>query len=209
MRFFSRAAAAAILFSALPHAALSQSAATEPVEDTSGDLGAMRARAAADPEVAQHFEQIVTMAQRSNQVSAGRNLLRYIFQDARWLGEGLSEPVRIETVTNLDPARRRARAASQILVADLNGDWEITRDELMETLKYAPNESSAQAFMLADSDRNDILTTDEIRAAIAQMARNESRGGPGPVNLMPVFDFDGDGYLAPEELDRGLTAIGG
>lgn len=112
-------------------------------------------------------------------------------------------------MANLDPARRRARAASQILIADLNGDWEITREELMETLKYTPGDGSAQAFLLADGDRNDILSAEEIRAAISQMAKAEMPGRPTPVNLMPVFDFDGDGYLAPEELDRGLKAIGG
>lgn len=83
MRSFNCAAVAAILLSALPHAALSQSAETGQVMETSGDLGAMRARAAADPGLAQHFEQIVQMAQGNAQASANRNLVRYIFQDVR------------------------------------------------------------------------------------------------------------------------------
>lgn len=209
MRLFSRAAAIAILLSTLPNMVLAQAAASGQVEAPSADLAAMRARAAAAPELTQMFEQIVAMAQRNKQASTDRNLLRYVFGDARWLGQGITEPMRIETVANLDPARRRARAAAQVLVADLNGDWEITRDELTETLKYAPGEGSAQAFLLADNDRNDILSAEEIRSAIAQMADIGIASRQAQANLMPVFDFDGDGYLAPEELDRGLKALGG
>lgn len=205
MRTFNRAAIT-VLLSLFPHFALSQSADA----DLSGDLGAMRARAAADPQLAQRFEQVVAMAQRDKQRSVSRDLFHYVFQDGRWFAQGLAEPVRIDTVESLDPARRRATVVSRILVADLNGDWEITRDELMEVLKFAPNEAAAEAFMLADKDRNDILSTDEIRAAVPQLAeRGGIAGGQDRVNLMRVFDFDGDGMLAPEELDRGMKAIAG
>lgn len=208
MKFLSSAAIAAILLSVIPNPALSQSAQNEEAVQTTADLQAMRARAAADPALAQQFEHIVEMARRNQPVAANRNLVRYIFQNFGGIGDDLKEPVRIDTLANLDPARRRAHAASQILVADLNGDWEITRDELMEALKYAPSDGSARAFLLADDDRNDVLGPEEIRAAISRMGETEPNGRQTPVNLMPVFDFDGDGYLTPEELDRGIKAIG-
>jgi hypothetical protein len=203
-----------VIFAVLMTAALPLAAQEAPA-DAAADLAAMRAKAEADPEVSRMFEQIErSVGRQSNAPSrkvedivrdlALRNMLR---NTPFGLSDILDEPVKIATLAGLEPARQRANAASQVLQADLDGDWQITREEIVEAARYQRIDGAAQAFLTADTDRNDILTFEEIKVAVDGMvAGSNGRRNVGP-NLLPVFDFDDDGYLTQGELDRGIAAL--
>ncbi len=190
-------------------------AAQEAPADAAADLAAMRAKADGDPEISRIFAQFQRSAgmRQANPSyraeDAIRNqLFRRLTQNGQLgLSELLAEPVKIATIAGLEPARHRAQAASQILQADLDGDWQITRDEIVEAAKFQRIDGAAQAFVTADADRNDILTFDEIKVAVENMVRAINGRRNYETNLLPLFDFDDDGYLTQDELDRGIAAL--
>ena len=68
-------------------------------------------------------------------------------------------------------------------------------------------DGAAQAFVTADADRNDILTFDEIKVAVENMVRAINGRRNYETNLLTLFDFDDDGYLTQDELERGIAAL--
>lgn len=195
-----------------------ESAAPAP-PDAAADLKLMRSKAETDPAMRSLLQQIESLLERerSDQSSdPGSTVQNFVFRNtalragmAQVMNEvmTLDEPVRIATLGLIEPARQRAQAISQVLSADLDGDWQITRDELLETAKYQRIDGAAQAFVTSDADRNDILTTTEIKIAVDELIKDRfARDNMGP-NLMPVFDFDSDGYLSKAEFDRGVAAL--
>lgn len=181
--------------------------AQETASDKAKDLAVMSAKASADPQLQAQFSQIVNAARRNSTPPARDLILRQLFRNVGGRGYDLSQPLRIATIEALDPARSRAQVASQILSADLDGDWQITRDELTEALKFGMSDQAAQAFILGDADQNDTLTTDELKAAIETMARTRYRNPQPFGSVMPLFDFDDDGYLTEAEVGRGIAAV--
>lgn len=185
----------------------------------SADLLAMRSKAENDPALRSLLQRLEDAMRRRNSDPAWDR--RSAAQDFVFRGAllrtgmrlvmnqvmNLDEPVRISTLELLEPAQQRAQAISEVLRADLDGDWQITRDELLEAAKYQRIEGAAQAFVTSDVDRNDVLSTEEIKIAVDEMIKDRfAREDMGP-NLMPVFDFDSDGYLSKAEFDRGVTAL--
>lgn len=171
------------------------------------DLDLMRQKASADPDLEARFDQLVQVAGRGAQPNVERTIRNLIVQSSRFRDLDLSEPVRIETVISLEPAQVRAQVAMQILAADLDGDWQITRLELTEALKYGMQDGAAQAFILADTNRDDILSSDEMKLAVEEMAALRTRGRNQTPSLLPILDFDADGYLSREEYSRAMAAL--
>lgn len=202
-----RSSLACILFFAATLAAAPLTAQETGAATASADLALMREKANADPLLRQQFEQIEQTVGQRRGVEPQDLLRNYLFRQGGMRDLTLDAPVRIATIEALEPARSRAQVVSQILAADLDGDWQITRDELTETIKYGMMDGAAQAFLIADANRDDILDTEELKSAVGELARARYQGRRSMPSLMPVFDFDGDGNLAREEVDRGLAAL--
>jgi hypothetical protein len=178
-----------------------------PAQTRSADLVLMRGKARADPMLRDQFQQVEEAFSRKNSNLRRVNLHQYLFRIFGGTEVSLNEPVRIATIGGLRPAKSRASAVGQILAADLDGDWQITRDELTETLKYDRTEAAASVFLTGDKDRNDVLTFEEIKAAVEGLVTPFFSVEQQATALMTVFDFDNDGNLSQTEVDRGTAAL--
>lgn len=196
---------AAVIF--LVTAAVAQETADPAASDASADLLLMREKATSDPSLSQQLWLIEQRFGRGNADRAPDQLRQYMYGNVGGTIITLDDPVRIATIEQLQPAQSRAWAAQQILAADLDGDWQITRDELTESLKYLRTDAAAAAFLTGDSDSNNVLTTEEIKSAVDTLAKSKFGQGQQVRSLMPVFDFDSDGYLSKAEFYRGVAAL--
>jgi Ca2+-binding EF-hand superfamily protein len=101
-----------------------------------------------------------------------------------------------------------------LMAFDKNGDGQLTRDELPERMHGL--------FDRADTDKNGVLTVDEIRkaaqaaAAPPARARGEGRGERGRGNppsfmrldpILAALDTNGDGELSAEEIAAAPTVL--
>lgn len=196
---------AAVTFLAAP--AMAQETTDAATSNASADLLLMREKAAANPYLSQQFQQIELRYGHRAIANPEGTLRQYVF----WFPGGndipLREPVRIATIEALQPAQIRATVAQKILVADLDGDWQVTRDELAETLKYIRADAAAAAFSTGDRDGNDVLTTEEIKAAAGAYTSSLVGQGRQMPSMMTVFDFDADGSISEAEFNRGEAAL--
>lgn len=103
----------------------------------------MREKSNADPQLRRQFEQIEHDVRRQSGFEPQHLLHNYLFRPSGMRDLTLVAPVRIATIEALEPARNRAQIVSQIPAADLDGDWQITRDELTETIKYGMMDGAA------------------------------------------------------------------
>lgn len=175
--------------------------------DIKADLAAMEARAAASPELRRY------MSQLRGSMEAGTNTP--IDQVLEMIGgirpdrEG-GLPFNYRLSGQAQSAMMRAQATAEILRNDLNGDWQVTRDELVATLSSGRNNNEgAAAFLLGDLDANNVLDTEEIKKAVETSLASWVRPSGRRDTLPQLFDFDDDGILTQSELDRGIAALRG
>ena len=94
-------------------------------------------------------------------------------------------------------------------MADFNNDGDIAKSELKAMLQFDLNNVAAAAFFSSDADDNGILSAAEVRdAAVLAQRRNGNNPDTSPERLGEAFDFDDDGMLTAEELDRVKAALG-
>lgn len=169
-----------------------------------GDLATMTAKAAGDPILAD-------MLRRFTQGPSGdqrRMMMRQMLMQFPVARDGeFDTPIHYANAGKVWQAQRRAQVMSQLLSADLDNDGQITKQEVRDTLEFNPQQGAAQAFFTSDKNDDSILQPDEIRAAVdMQMGGMGDFGGRG--DQLRLFDFDDDGYLAPEEFTRATKALG-
>lgn len=170
------------------------------------DLLMMQTKAESSHELRRVLDELQQMTGRQNQSAEVR---RYLLRRIPGLeGEELTKPINIMAVTKIDEAMQRAQVASQILGADLNGDWEITREELKAALSVRSIQGAAEAFFSSDADDNGVLNSQEIRDAVATQAEIQMGRRGSRQDAILLFDFDDDGFLTSEELERGMKALG-
>ncbi len=122
-------------------------------------------------------------------------------------GQPLSLPFRIRAPFEVSLAQRRAQYMMQVLSADLNGDLVVSLAELKETISIGITNGAAETFLAGDTNSDNVLDQTELRFAVEQQAeadigRNREESSP-----LEILDFDKDGYLSAEELERAIKAL--
>lgn len=115
-------------------------------------------------------------------------------------------PLDIELVVLLPVAEMRANYFGQIMAADLNGDWSVSRQELVAVIGNR-RQAISDIFILGDRDLDNILTTDEIKAAVTTRAQMDMAGRTPSTNFVKIIDLDGDGILTRDEFERVIAAL--
>lgn len=108
-------------------------------------------------------------------------------------------------------ARFRAREMARYLAADLDNDGDISRGEMALLADAAPAAKRGRlqrGYDQADGDGNGVLTVVELRgyaqgAAMAQMTDADAEALRG----LLLFDGDGDGIVAMEEVAAGVSGL--
>lgn len=106
-------------------------------------------------------------------------------------------------------AQVRAEAFSSLVRADLNGDWQISRDELLTIIRQGNATFSSDTFIMGDTNTDYVLDFDEMKAAANAMADLRSPSNGTESGAAALFDLDGDGTLTPAEIDRSVAALRG
>jgi hypothetical protein len=96
------------------------------------------------------------------------------------------------------PSPLAALVADRVLAQmDLNGDHRVARAEFRAVRQ--------QRFSMADSNRDRLITPQEFRAELVDVAGGI--GLPWSAQLFMAIDRDADGLMAPDELDAAGEAL--
>lgn len=170
------------------------------------DLAAIRQKAEASPGALRTLDEIVRMISQRQDQAGPDYVLRLVFGQTG-IGSRGQLPVNIGAIERRPAAISRAQYLSQILMADLDNDWSVTREELTYVLEVpGGGNSAADLFLLGDKDGNNILTLDEIKAVVTARADADTSNRRNPLSLS-LFDFDGDGQFTQQEFDRAVKAL--
>ncbi|WP_157971207.1 EF-hand domain-containing protein [Pseudogemmobacter bohemicus] len=117
-------------------------------------------------------------------------------------------PFEYRTMLLREGAAARAQFLGQLMVADLDGDWTITREEMLATLNSGDGRASAELFLRGDTDANLVLDFDEIREVVraSSESRSYGRNWTRVYTLAQLIDFDEDGLLTGDEIGRAWRA---
>jgi len=171
-------------------------------QDVAADLALLESRAAADPELGRVME-----ALRGNRSTQPVEQKLEMTVERAFLRDG-ALPMHYRLAGQMRIASNRAQMVAEILRSDLDGDWQITRDELKATLTQhgRGNGGSAAAFVLGDADGNGVLDTAEIKQAVEAIQRDQDHLR-GQEAMPRLFDLDDDGILTRAEYDRAVAAL--
>lgn len=200
-------ATAALLLALLPAAAQAEAApVTAPSagsDAAAADLARMREKAAGNPRLQALLDSLLRQSSTMQPQQRFAQMLRY---SATGLRDGITRPIAVSMPEEMQAAQARASAMQRILVADLNGDWQVSADEVRAVLSLRPTTGPAEALVLFDTDKDGVLSTDEIHRAAEALAERSSATRTNPLVLI---DFDNDGTVTPEEYQRALAALPG
>lgn len=200
-RYFIAALAVLLSFGAT---ALSAETAADP----KADLALLETRAKADPQLEHLLQQLRANIARGQLQSRDMRdvLMRYLPEFNRLQRDMQPFDYRQEALTYR--AERRSQLLGDIMRADLDGDWQISREEAVSVVRTAHSQNIANAFLLGDADDNNLLDMAEIQASIVSMteARSDRDGRSGSKSLQ-LFDLNDDGVLTLQEIDRSLAAL--
>lgn len=175
--------------------------------DPKADLAAIRAKAEGEQQMAVMLEQLVELTRNNSGPAVDQQTEQMILGNFTPLRSRSALPANILAAENIPLAQKRAQLLSEIMTADLNDDWAITRAELAAVLSAHNTQRAAEIFISGDDDGDNVLSTAEIKATTAQMAEVEIGMRGAQVNLLSLFDFDDDGLFEVDELDRTIAAL--
>lgn len=98
---------------------------------------------------------------------------------------------------------------AEIIAADLNGDWAISRDEMLAALNSGAEGGLAELFLKGDQDANLVRDFAEIKVILQENAakRASDPEWSRPLNLAGLIDFDDDGQVTRQELLWAWSAV--
>jgi Ca2+-binding EF-hand superfamily protein len=123
----------------------------------------------------------------------------------------------IETVELTHASDERARRIRDLLIYDLDGDGRVTREEVVRVsrAKFTPRGNQAQspalekriglkvdAIMQADSNGDNTITTDEMRAYDPEKGKRRRTRDVDVLKALLALDPNKDGRLTSDELTR-------
>jgi hypothetical protein len=167
------------------------------------DLASLKVRAAERRQGMDYLTQIASQVQQQNVPLAEvvSNMLGMAY-------DPMNSDLRYRVIDQIKVALGRAERYAAILSNDLDGDGSVTRSEIADSLKFgqARRGSAAETLITYDADQNNILSPDEIVVAVAE-ADAEARSRR--MNYVPaeLLDFDDDGTLSAEEMERATAAL--
>lgn len=176
--------------------------------DPKADLTVIETRAKGDPKMERLLRQLRENMERGQLQSRDMRdvLMRYMPDFNGFDRENRPYEYRLEAQRR--QAQIRAELLSDIMRADLDGDWQISRAEVAAVVRLSRGGSVADVFVLGDTDGNNLLDMQELQAAINSMAETRGhRDGNRPVQSLRLFDLDDDGILTLDEVDRSLAAL--
>lgn len=176
--------------------------------DAAADLALMQKKAEGNRFFQDMLDQVANNG--NGQTNARRQMLRQIMRGSS-NRDNLDEPFAYRNAALVQAAQVRGQVVAQILLADLNNDGDVSKDELKTTLQFDQgnqNGQAASAFFSSDADNNEVLSAAEIRGA-ATMYFNLN-GNQRDLNgqFATVIDFDDDGILTKAEFGRAEKALG-
>ena len=108
-------------------------------------------------------------------------------------------------------ARFRAREMARYLAADMDNDGNISRAEMALLADAAPAGRRGRlqrGFDQADGDANGVMTVAELRGYAQTLAMAQvSDADADDLRGLMLFDDDGDGIVAMEEVAAGVSAL--
>jgi EF hand len=112
------------------------------------------------------------------------------------------------TLRQLDVAQNRAEYLKNILSSDLNGDGSVSRNEISTLLEmgYGRESVSPKVLITEDIDLNDVLSPEEIQAAVIRHAGAYEEHSTYLLGA-ELLDLNSDGTLTQEEFRRGEEAL--
>ncbi len=118
----------------------------------------------------------------------------------------------IEWKIAADRARARALAEERFLGADLNGDDQVSRDEMNRHLSLTYGEARGGLeldFRLADSDADGSVSAAERHMLARQVAMTKLPDSKAQtLQATLLLDLDGNGSLTLDELTAAVEALG-
>jgi hypothetical protein len=197
MRFFITAALATLL--ACP-------AQSETAADPKTDLATLQARAGTDPERALLLSSVRdNLRSLSAQGSEKDVMMRYLGRARNLLQNGQSFAYQIEG--QRQAAQERAQMMGQILQADLNGDWQVSREELVAVLRVDRGGNLSDVFIMGDMNGDDLLSQEEMQKTVSDAAGLRTDRYQQDKDAVGLFDLNDDGILTLDEVNRSVAAM--
>ncbi len=179
--------------------------------DSSPDFALLRQRAEGNPMLLRTLDSLV---RNRAAIAESDNPLATLADMAGLRSEGfvLGEDYAFGQADLVANARIRGDLIGRVFSADLNGDMQISREELRTALASSGNSerNMAELFILGDTDEDNLLDLGEIRTVVTQEANRRQGGISGNrrgVQVAWLFDFDSNGTLTPAELARAAAAL--
>lgn len=188
------AALSVLLLAAFTPAAFAQSS-------PAADFDLIQKKAEADPQLRGYFSRFSQMQQNSGAI---RMMLDQV--NNQIIGRNRSLPFAYRQEADVQIAQARGQVWGQLLSVDLNNDGEITAAELKTTLGFGGRNQVADAFFVSDANNDFVLSHEELRAEVERQVGDRNRFG-GRSQSAALFDFDDDGILTDEEMQRGVAAL--
>jgi hypothetical protein len=188
------AALSFLLTAGLAPAAFAQSTPAE-------DFEFIQKKAETDPDLRGFFSRFTRAQQDTSMI---RMLLDQSTNQLIARDRKLPFDYRVEAQVKM--AQARGQVWGQMLSVDLNNDGEITAAELKATLNFGSRSQVADAFFASDANNDFVLSHEELRAEVERQIGDENRYGSRS-QIAVLFDFDDDGILTQEELQRGRAAL--
>lgn len=188
------AALSVLLLAAFAPAAFAQSS-------PAADFDLIQKKAEADPQLRGYFSRFTQMQQSSGAI---RMMLDQV--NNQIIGRNRTLPFAYRQEADVQIAQARGQVWGQLLSVDLNNDGEITAAELKTTLGFGERNQVADAFFVSDANNDFVLSHEELRAEVERQVGDRNRFGARSQSAA-LFDFDDDGILTDEEMQRGVAAL--
>lgn len=166
---------------------------------------------------------LATIWARADELGEGRDLLDQLERFGRseegirperlreMLGDrtGADGPFRYRDSLLVMLAAERAQLLSVLLAADLDNDGNVTRDEIKRVLQIGRSHGMmGDLFLQFDTNLDDTVSAEELALGIkAATEGRQSRGQDRSILFGQLIDFDADGQITTEELDRAAAAL--